>query len=109
MIKPIGLVRRKIKGNCLLCKYKDLASGSEGGFCWDCSKENSKWKRAKCLPIPTKKKKKVCEWKLDYFDDDYYETGCNGDLFQFNEGGLKENGVKYCPYCGLKIKLVKGE
>ncbi len=46
--------------------------------------------------------KKVCEWKGD---DEFntYETSC-GKFFQLMEGTPKDNEMKFCCYCGTKIK-----
>ena len=38
-----------------------------------------------------------CLWKLD--DDYVYQTSC-GESFVFSEDGPKENGTKFCCYCG---------
>ncbi len=51
-----------------------------------------------CLPIPTKKKKKVCEWRE--CKDDTYVCGCSLTRYGYFS-------YTYCPFCGLKIKLVK--
>jgi hypothetical protein len=59
----------------------------------------SSWK-----PIKKEKpdsKVKICLWQED--DDGNWETGCQ-EMFIFIEGGVKENGMIYCPYCGKKIK-----
>lgn len=46
-------------------------------------------------------KTKYCYW--DYNDiDDFYETSC-GEGWSFQEGTLKENKVKFCPFCGKRI------
>ena len=51
-------------------------------------------------------KKQYCEWKYDE-DDDFYETSCDHG-FYFGEGDVKENNIKFCPYCGKIIKeLIK--
>ena len=47
---------------------------------------------------------KVCEWKEN--EDGQWETGC-GEMFEFTTGGLKENKVKWCQYCGGKIVEVR--
>jgi len=47
-----------------------------------------------------------CEWKQSSGDDDFdrtFSTGCGGE-WQFYDGGPAENGMKYCCYCGKKIK-----
>ncbi len=42
-----------------------------------------------------------CTWEYDEHYD-YWETGC-GNNHVFAAGGVKENGYKYCPYCGKEI------
>jgi len=51
----------------------------------------------------------ICEWRKesDNWGDTYWETGCH-NCFSFSEGGVDENGFKYCVYCGGVIK-VEGE
>lgn len=46
-----------------------------------------------------------CVWKENetYFDEGDYTTGCGQPHF-FSEGEIKENGYKYCPYCGKQIE-----
>lgn len=44
-----------------------------------------------------------CEWKLEDSESNLYVTGCENRQFIF-EGTPEENGYKYCPYCGRKIK-----
>lgn len=52
----------------------------------------------------------TCVWtSMEDFDGDpFYETQC-GESFCFIEGDVKYNGIKYCPYCGKKIKVIEGE
>ena len=47
----------------------------------------------------------VCEWKLEDEEANLYLTGCQQRQLIF-EGTPKENGYRYCPYCGKKIKIV---
>ena len=47
----------------------------------------------------------VCEWKLEDKEANLYLTGCHQRQLIF-EGTPKENGYRYCPYCGKKIKIV---
>jgi hypothetical protein len=49
-----------------------------------------------------------CRWTFE--DDSYYETDCN-ESFYFDDGLRLEDcdNFKYCPYCGGKIKALKGE
>lgn len=46
-----------------------------------------------------------CEWSED---ETYgsFETSC-GIVWEFSEGLIGENGIKYCPFCGKKIKQSK--
>ena len=47
----------------------------------------------------------VCEW-LKYPDDNSYETTCNNGAWFEDK---LENGVwKFCPHCGLPIKIDNG-
>lgn len=39
-----------------------------------------------------------CSWEEDR-DEDHWVTGCD-NAFYFVQGGPKENGCKFCPYCG---------
>ena len=48
----------------------------------------------------------VCEWKLEDKEDNLYLTGCQQRQLIF-DGTPKENGYRYCPYCGKKIKVVE--
>ena len=84
----------KKQGNCLICKHKDNASGSEYGYCWDCSKENSKWERAKCLPVPVKKVKKDYRWTIEMLEEEM--------LF-----GLNKNDKQCVRELKSAIKLLK--
>ena len=43
----------------------------------------------------------VCEWKLEDEEDNLYLTGCQKRKLIF-EGTPKENGYRYCPYCGKR-------
>ena len=51
-----------------------------------------------------------CKWKrcVDHNDDSYWEREC-GDPWRMSEGGLKDNKVKFCPFCGKEIKEVSGD
>ena len=44
-----------------------------------------------------------CEWYLESHED-VWESGC-GNTFFFNEDGPKENGFKFCPYCGGRLEV----
>ena len=44
----------------------------------------------------------TCVWMYD--DNlDVYESECE-EAFSFISGNLKENNMKYCPFCGKLIK-----
>ena len=45
--------------------------------------------------------KTICLWRET--DGDHFKTQC-GNAFCFIADGLKENGFKFCPFCGNKIK-----
>ena len=47
-------------------------------------------------------KDNVCKWKYDAYQN-CYETDCD-NAFQFTEGNVSDNGVKFCPYCGKIIE-----
>ena len=42
-----------------------------------------------------------CWWKFDETTWSY-DTTCD-NKFQFDNGGVNENGFKFCPYCGKPI------
>ena len=44
----------------------------------------------------------VCEWKFEDEEANLYLTGCQQRQLTF-EGTPKENGYRYCHYCGKKI------
>ena len=44
-----------------------------------------------------------CEWELEDAESNLYVTGCENRQLIF-EGTPEENGYKYCPYCGRKMK-----
>ena len=48
----------------------------------------------------------VCEWKFEDEEANLYLTGCQQRQLIF-DGTPKENGYRYCPYCGKKIKEVE--
>ena len=47
-----------------------------------------------------------CQWNRD--EDSVYSTGC-GNEWQFTDGGLEDNKIKFCPYCSGKIAATKPE
>lgn len=49
--------------------------------------------------------KDFCGWDLDgdlYEQDNDYVTSCRNS-FMLNDGSLKANGFKFCPFCGKSI------
>jgi hypothetical protein len=51
------------------------------------------------------KSRSMCEWTYD--NEGFFVTQCD-NAFQFNEGGPKENGFIFCPYCGQEI-IIDGD
>ena len=51
-----------------------------------------------------KEKLKSCLWIED--NDGNWDTSC-GEYFTLNEGTPKENGMKYCCYCGKRLEEQK--
>jgi len=49
----------------------------------------------------------VCMWTQDGMSeyDSFWESDCR-NAFQFNEGSPKDNGFKFCPYCGSSIEII---
>lgn len=47
----------------------------------------------------------ACEWSTDSRDGEVYETSC-GRAWQFIDGNLSENSLKFCPFCGGHVKDV---
>lgn len=50
---------------------------------------------------------RTCAWTQDAFDgnDGCYDTAC-GHRFVFTDDGPKENGAKFCCYCGGALREV---
>lgn len=46
-----------------------------------------------------------CKWEYDDMHD-YYDTECD-EAFTCIEGDLKDNKIKFCPFCGKEINEVK--
>ena len=46
-----------------------------------------------------------CSWLGEEYYD-VWHTSCN-NAWQFMEGGPRENHVKFCPFCGKQIVVVK--
>lgn len=49
-----------------------------------------------------KKKGESCDWTYDSTDD-VWDTEC-GHKWQFNSDGPKENEVRFCPFCGARLR-----
>lgn len=59
--------------------------------------------------MPARKKldtrpKTACSWGRADDETDTWEGAC-GVVWQFNEGGPKENGVRFCFRCGGKVQI----
>ena len=96
MINILFIIIAFIAGFFLGATAMALAAGSgrisaqEEGFEWgfEAGKKESQYGR--------------CHWKYDDFEDKW-DTGC-GNAFVFIAGGLEENEMKFCPYCGYEIE-----
>jgi len=51
--------------------------------------------------------KEECEWEEEE-NFEYFATQC-GKAYCLLDGTFEENDHKYCPFCGKKIQLKKGE
>ena len=50
-----------------------------------------------------------CKWAAEDMDNSYWESSCGGS-WEFNDGGVQDNGLKYCPFCSGKIiEALNGE
>lgn len=47
----------------------------------------------------------ACHWRLDDPDRGIWETGC-GHAFQFTADGPRENGARFCCYCGKRLEEI---
>ena len=45
---------------------------------------------------------KKCKWAYDNIDSNYI-AGC-GEVVHFFKCNLKDNGIKFCPFCGGRIE-----
>jgi len=46
--------------------------------------------------------KHVCKWECSEKAEEIWETDCK-NRFVFIDGTPKENGFRFCPYCGEEI------
>ena len=54
-------------------------------------------------------KSEPCRWTIpnDTYDGDVYEPECGADPWEFNDGGPVENKMRFCPFCGRRLKQTK--
>lgn len=45
----------------------------------------------------------VCKWTYDH-SEGFYETDC-GQSWRFEDGGVADNGVKFCHGCGKVVEV----
>jgi ribosomal protein L37AE/L43A len=45
---------------------------------------------------------KFCIWETNGIDLEIFGTSCD-HVFYLSEGSIKDNEMKYCPYCGKEI------
>jgi len=98
---------------CFKCKHFELQGTNI--VCWKYDPVSIRDERTSCTDFEDKNDQKVrehidsvlpdeiCKWKNV---GDYWETGCDG-AFILSEGNPKDNSMKYCPYCGKEIKVIK--
>lgn len=58
---------------------------------------------ANMLRDATDELSRECEWIKDIDGSDIYDTEC-GNSWVFTDGGIADNLVVYCPYCGGTVK-----
>ena len=56
-----------------------------------------------------KEQNKTGKWeeKIDYMGDTYYDCSACGESWTTIDGTPWQNGMNYCPHCGVKMELVK--
>ena len=55
-------------------------------------------------PAPAWHDAPTCKWKPDDSESGTWASGC-GELWQFNDGGPKENHVRFCQGCGKPVVM----
>jgi len=50
-----------------------------------------------------------CIWVLDDADKKVYATSCGESWILIAGGGPRENGMRYCPFCGKRLEAVTHE
>jgi len=92
----------KIPRECIHCQNKIIYIEDIGfedqGLC-NCKKCETKTKNH------FKKifKKRICNWKREK-DNNTIHTDCENSFVLLNDDSLKDNGFKYCIYCGGHLK-----
>lgn len=79
-----------------------------GCYCLYCKSARERQARAiagEAAPLPEggEAAESTCEWRQD--EDGNWDTAC-GDKHIYIDGTPKENGAKFCCYCGAKLKEV---
>ncbi len=52
------------------------------------------------------KPSETCDWTLDDRHGNKWDTTC-GNAFQLETDGPKENGMKFCCYCGRRLRAIE--
>ena len=86
-VEPDGSTVNVFKGDILMHQFTDTSLDGPD-YIYDCQ-------------TPTPEEPEGCAWGKD--EDGIYQTDC-GECFVFNDDGPKENGFKFCPYCGKTLK-----
>jgi len=70
-------------------------------------RKNRWWERALgWIAVKVISRRRVCEWyEFTGRDGDIWESGCNVS-YVFDQDGPVENGMKYCPFCGLRLVAI---
>jgi hypothetical protein len=45
----------------------------------------------------------ICTWTLIDGDANVWAAGCYGNRWQLEDGGPRENGMAFCPFCGKEL------
>ena len=78
---------------------KNFCTGKLG---WNFTKRQQCRKETPCLDFQQLNIQKTCLWTYQDIED-YWDTECQ-KAFTISEGTPKENGFKFCPFCGKVIQ-----
>jgi len=99
----LGCILDRVTGGCISKPHTDVPLINEAIH----RQVLKEWKYAvddykETHPVPTLENI-MCKWTEE--DDNVYRTNCK-NMFQLsNDDNPKENGLKFCPYCGGEIEI----